>query len=374
MGDDIDDQDSMANDLSDIEAADDSEEVDFAESSDVFDEGGSSDVDDGVLHQDEIDDIFGISMDDEEPTTGVEALLSSNRIQHKRVPLLEACIYRLVRALNASMRTFTSDDVELSLTDSSSVRFGNYIDTIPLPALISVYKAVEWNGCGLICVDSPLIYSILDALLGGRRSSMPLSVEGRSFTAIEVTLVERMINLILKEMSTAFKPLAEVAFISERMESNPSLVTIAYPTDTAILFKVDVEMDSRGGSIEILIPYPTLEPVQHLLKQMFMGEKFGRDSVWEAHWTDEMLLTDVEVEVSLGEQIVSLNEIMALEVGSTLRFDKKPHEHATLRCGDIPLLRGKVGRAGDRIALEVDDWVSKSQRHALTRRFSSQQQ
>ncbi len=375
MGDDIDDSDSMANDLSDIEAADDSEQVDFAESSDVFaDDSTMSDMDDGVLHQDEIDDIFGISMDDEEPTTGVEALLSSNRIQHKRVPLLEACMYRLVRSLNASMRSFTSDDVELSLTDSSSVRFGNYIDTIPLPALISVFKAVEWNGCGLICVDSPLIYSILDALLGGRRSSMPLSVEGRSFTSIEVTLVERMINLILKEMATAFKPLAEVQFVSERMESNPSLVTIAYPTDTAILFKIDVEMDSRGGGIEVLIPFPTLEPVQHLLKQMFMGEKFGRDSVWEAHWTDEMLLTDVEVEVSLGEQIVSLNEIMALEVGSTLHFDRKPHELATLRCGDIPLLRGKVGRAGDRLALEVDDWVSKGQRHALTRRFSSQQQ
>ena len=62
-----------------------------------------------------------------------------------------------------------------------------------------------------------------------------------------------MINLILKEMSTAFKPLAEVEFISERMESNPSLVTIAYPTDTAILFKIDVEMDSRGGGIEVLI-------------------------------------------------------------------------------------------------------------------------
>jgi len=370
MSDEIEDSDS--NDLSDIEAAGDSEQVDFSDSGESF-EDESSMSDDGPLHQDEIDDIFGISMDEEDPTTGLEALLSSNRIQHKRVPLLEACIYRLVRALNASMRTFTSDDVELSLTDTSSVRFGNYIDTIPLPALISVFKAVQWNGCGLVSVDSPLIYSILDALLGGRRSSMPLSVEGRSFTTIEVTLVERMINLILKEMATAFKPLAEVEFISERMESNPSLVTIAYPTDTAIMFKIDVEMDSRGGSIEILIPYPTLEPVQHLLKQMFMGEKFGRDSVWEAHWVDEMLLTEVEVEVSLGEQIVSLNEIMTLEIGSTLHLDKKPHEFATLRCGDIPLLRGKVGRAGDRIALEVDDWISKMQRHALTRRFSDHQ-
>ncbi|MEZ5932670.1 MAG: flagellar motor switch protein FliM [Alphaproteobacteria bacterium] len=368
------------NDVSDPDASppDDAGGAGEAPADDIFADSGVADddvafTDDGLLHQDEIDDIFGISMDEEAPTTGIEALLNSNRIQHKRVPLLEACIYRLVRVLNASLRNFTSEEVEVNLVDTSSVRFGNYIDTIPLPALISVFRATEWNGCGLISVDSPLIYSILDALLGGRRSAMPLSVEGRSFTVIEVTLIERMIDLILKEMSIAFKPLADVAFVSERMESNPSLVTIAYPTDTAIMFRIDVEMDSRGGSLEVLIPYPTLEPVQHLLKQMFMGEKFGRDAVWEAHWTDEMMLTDIEVEVSLGEQIVPLSELMSLQVGSTLQLNKKPQEPATLRCGGIPLLRGKVGKVGDRIALQVDNWISKAQRQALTRRFNDHQ-
>lgn len=343
---------------------------------DVFAEASSADDDNlftnnGVLHQDEIDDLFGISMDDDEPTTGVQALLNSNRIQHKRVPLLEACIYRLVRALNASMRNFTSDDVEVNLVDTTSVRFGNYIDTIPLPALISVFRAVEWNGCGLISVDSPLIYSMLDALLGGRRSSMPLSVEGRSFTMIEVTLIERMVDMILKEMAIAFKPLDDVQFVSERMESNPSLVTIAYPTDTAVMFKIEVEMDSRGGSMEVLIPNPTLEPVQHLLKEMFMGEKFGHDSVWEAHWSGEMMMTDVEVEVLLAEHVVPLSEVMKLKVGSTLQLNKRPQDLATVRSGDIPLLRGKVGKVGDRMALQVDGWISKAQRNALTRRFGN---
>jgi len=372
VSDEDDDSDTSASDFPDVEESGDSDGADPFAGGEMAEGEGFVDAD-GLLHQDEIDDIFGISMDEEEPTTGLEALLSSNHIQHKRVPLLEACIYRLVRALNASMRNFTSDDVELSLSDSSTVRFGNYIDTIPLPALISVFKAVEWNGCGLISVDSPLIYSVLDALLGGRRSSMPLSVEGRSFTTIEVTLVERMIDMILREMSTAFKPLADVTFANERMESNPSLVTIAYPTDKAIMFKIDIEMDSRGGCLEILIPFPTLEPVQHQLKQMFMGEKFGHDAVWEAHWTDEMMITDVEVEVSLGEQIVSLKEIMALEVGSTLKLSKKPAESATLFSGNIPLLKGKVGRVGDRIALKVDGWISKTQRLAMTKRANDHQ-
>jgi flagellar motor switch protein FliM len=104
-----------------------------------------------------------------------------------------------------------------------------------------------------------------------------------------------------------------------------------------------------------------------------MGEKFGRDSVWEAHWTAEMMMTDIEVEVSLGDQVVPLSELMSLKVGSTLQLNKKPQDAATLRCGEIPLLRGKVGKVGDRIALKVDHWVSKAQRQALTRRITDHQ-
>ncbi len=362
------DSDPFADELSDFKGSDEGGD------STSFDDIASFDSDDalaedGALDQCEIDDIFGISMESEQPTTGIRALLNSDRIQHKRLPLLEACFSRLVRALNESMRNFTSNYVELSLVDSDTVRFGNYIESIPLPALIAVFKAVEWSDFGLISVDSSLIYSVLDMLLGGRRAVTPLMVEGRSFTNIEVTLIERMIGLILREMAVAFKPLADVEFRYERMESNPSQATIAYPTDLALVFKIDVHMDDRGGRIEILIPYPMLEPVRPLLQQMFMGEKFGRDSIWESHWTSELLLTSVDLEVSLAEQAMTLNEIMSLEVGSTLQLAVRPQDLVTLRCGNTHLMQGKVGRVGDRVAIEVQDWLSDEHRRALKERL-----
>ena len=41
-------------------------------------------------------------------------------------------------------------------------------------------------------------------------------------------------------------------------------------------------MKDRGGRVELLLPYATLEPVRELLLQ-FMGERFGRDSIRETH-------------------------------------------------------------------------------------------
>ena len=89
--------------------------------------------------------------------------------------------------------------------------------------------------------------------------------------------MERLIRLVLGEMATAFAPLSAVEFRYERLETNPRFAAIARPTNAAVRFRLRIEMEDRGGPLEILIPYATLEPVRDLLLQMFMGEKFGRD-------------------------------------------------------------------------------------------------
>ena len=44
-----------------------------------------------------------------------------------------------------------------------------------------------------------------------------------------------------------------------------------------------MDMEDRGGRVELLLPYATLEPVRELLLLQFMGERFGRDSIRETH-------------------------------------------------------------------------------------------
>ena len=205
------------------------------------------------------------------------ALVNSALVNYERLPMLEVVFDRLVRMMSTSLRNFTSDNVEVSLDQISSVRFGDYLNSIPLPAMLSVFKAEEWDNYGLMVVDSALIYSIVDVLLGGRRGTAAMRIEGRPYTTIERNLVERMVHVVLSDLSAAFDPLSPVVFRFDRLETNPRFATIARPANAAVLAKLRIDMEDRGGRLELLIPYATLEPVRELLLQMFMGEKFGRD-------------------------------------------------------------------------------------------------
>ena len=310
---------------------------------------------DRVLNQDEIDSLLGFdaSVGSNVELTGVQALINSALVSYERLPMLEIVFDRLVRLTTTSLRNFTSDNVEVTLDSISSVRFGDYLNSIPLPAILSVIKAEEWENYGLLTVDSSLIYSMIDVLLGGRRIGGNIRIEGRPYTTIELVLARRMIEVILEDTHRAFEPVTQVNFKLERMETNPRFAAISRPGNAAILIELRIEMDDRGGKIEILLPYATIEPIREQLLQMFMGEKFGRDATWESHLATEIYSADVSVEAVLHEQDVPLSKMMAMKAGDTLMFERSPTDPVRLRCGGVELTEAIMGHIGNLVSVRV---------------------
>ena len=315
----------------------------------------------GVLNQEEIDSLLGF----EDASGGgdrpaMHAILNSALVSYERLPMLEVVCDRLVRLLTTSLRNFTSDNVEVSLDSIVSTRFGDYLNSVPLPAMLSVIKAEEWDNYGLITVDSPLIYSIVDVLLGGRRGTAAMRVEGRPYTTIERSLVQRLIEVVLVDLGSAFEPLSPVSFRFDRLETNPRFTTISRPSNAAVVARIRIDMEDRGGRLELLLPYATLEPVRELLLQMFMGEKFGRDSIWETHLAEELWQTDVELITVMDDKTIPLKEIFELQVGSRLVFNATPDTLVEMRCGDVPMYSGRMGRRGERIAIQVENRIERN--------------
>ena len=308
-----------------------------------------------VLSQEEIDNLLGfnvgeVNLDD---NSGIRAIIDSAMVSYERLPMLEIVFDRLVRLMTTSLRNFTSDNVEVSLDRITSVRFGDYMNSIPLPAVISVFKAEEWDNFGLATVDSNLIYSIIDVLLGGRRGNSAMRIEGRPYTTIETSLVKRLVEVVLADAEHTFRPLSPVKFNIDRLETNPRFAAISRPANAAILVRLRIDMEDRGGNVELLLPYATIEPIRSVLLQMFMGEKFGRDPVWEGHFATEIGGAEIAVDAVLYESDIPLKQLMQLKVGDTLPLEMRADALVSVRCGSVTLTEGRMGRVGDRVAIRV---------------------
>src|SRR6185503_9717687 len=319
-----------------------------------------------ILNQEEIDSLLGFSLADVSlnDNSGIRAIIDSAMVSYERLPMLEIVFDRLVRLMTTSLRNFTSDDVEVSLDQISSIRFGDYLNSIPLPAIIAVFRAEQLDNFGLVTVDSSLIYSIVDVLLGGRRGGSATRVEGRPYTTIERMLVTRMIEVVLADAKQAFAPLTDVDFRLDRIETNPRFAAIARPPNAAIVVKLRIDMEDRGGRVELLLPYATLEPIRKMLLQQFMGEKFGRDNIWEGHLASELWATKLEVRAVLDELKQPLRKVLDLKVGDTLMLDAAPEGVVTLKCGAVELSQGRVGRMGHSLAVRIEAGITPATQHA----------
>ncbi|WP_376091954.1 flagellar motor switch protein FliM [Roseomonas sp. CCTCC AB2023176] len=285
---------------------------------------------------------------------GIERIISSGLVSYERLPMLEIVFDRLVRLMSTTLRNFTSDNVEVQIDGIVSLRFGDYLGALPQGAMIGVVKAREWDNYGLLVVDSAMIYSVVDVLLGGRRGTAAMRVEGRAYTSIERKLVERLVDVILGDLSAAFEPLCPVSFAFERLEVNARFAAISRLSNAAVLVKLRVEMEDRGGRVELLLPYATLEPVRELLIQQFMGEKFGRDSIWETHLAEELLQTDVSLDVVLDDQPLPLSAVIGLKPGDRITLMAGADSPVRLRCGDVPLFEGTLGRRRSALAVRIE--------------------
>jgi flagellar motor switch protein FliM len=307
----------------------------------------------GAFDQAGIDALFGDVGGPARPRSGLKAVIESDVICYERLPMLDVVYDRMIRAFTTSMRNLTTDAIEVTIQEISSIRFGDFVGRVALPAMIGVFRVEEWRNYGLVTVESSLIYAVVDALLGGRKAGDRPVIDGRAFTGIEIGLVSRMLDLALADLGTALAPIAPATIALERIETSPSFASIAGSTNICAVATLRVDMNGRGGCFTVLLPYATIEPVRYLLGQRFMGEKQGPENIWGAHLAGEIRRTEVSVDVVLGEAQMTLGQIRALAPGHTIPLGRRPDEALAIQVGGIALGQAHIGQRSNHVAVRL---------------------
>ena len=287
---------------------------------------------------------------------GIDILIDSTTVSYEKLPMLEVTFDRLVRYLTTSLRNFTSDNVEVSMSGISSARLGEYLEGLKDPAIISVVKIKEWNSSFLIVPENNLVFTVLDVLLG-LRNGQPNNnnFEGRRYTSIETALVERFIKVILHDFNKSFEPIAIINFALDRIELIPKFAQIDRPSNAAIIAEFQIHIDGRGGLIKFVIPYASLEPAREKLLGMFVGEKQGKDTIWENHLSGEVWSSEIKAQAILDCISMKLSDVVSWKVGSKFSLQTSPDSKVDMFVGNKKILTGKVGKKRGCVAIQIEN-------------------
>jgi len=288
--------------------------------------------------------------------TGLKAVLDKALESYDKLPMLEIVFERLVRLMTSALRNLTSETVNITIKSFNSLRFGTYYNTIKQPCSIIVFKVVEWENLGLIVMDGNLVFTMLDLLFGGKKydaSQNSETSESRTYTYIEQALIKQIAEVILAELSASFDSVSPATCVFERLESNPNFAAITRSGDAVILLKLNIDLEGRGGVIDLVIPYSTIDPIKSLLQQVFIGEKFGTDTGWEEALIERIYSVDFPVEAVIEDKPTPISKIAKLKVGDTISLSQKHDQDVYVRCAGIKLFKGQVGKIDDKVAISI---------------------
>lgn len=286
-------------------------------------------------------------------------LTSQDRIIRGRLPQLEVIYEKFMRSFRVSLSSSLRKIASITLTSTEFLKFGEFINTLPLPTCMSVLRFGNLRGSALMVIESKLAYALVDSFFGG--ADRPYTkIDGKDFTPIELSIVRKVVELAINDLELAWASVEKIGCSFVRTEVNPQFVGIVPPTDVVIASTFDVELENATGTISMVIPYATIEPIKQKLSTGFQVESDQTDKrLWTSIIKEQLLETKIEVKVSLGETEIQLQDLMKLKVGDVIPLTQDATGELNVQLENVPKFKGYYGNHHGTVAVQVTRAIEK---------------
>lgn len=236
------------------------------------------------------------------------------------VPNLDIVYDSFIRYNRITLSNRLRKVVEIKKQGAKSYKFDDFLQTLPSPVCMALFKLEPLKGVALLAMDSALAYAFVDSVLGGTsRNAINLN---RLFTTLELRLIEKVCMDVMADLEKAWTPLYPVKMNLLRMEINPRLVTIVPPEYQVVTMTLKVNVEETVGTMVFTVPFMTLDPLRDKLREGMQFDLMAIDPEWSDRLSSELLEAPMELAVELGNSNISLRELLDLTVGDTIMLDK----------------------------------------------------
>ena len=257
---------------------------------------------------------------------------------------------QVVRALAARLAMFLRLEFSLQLSKVHIVGYQKFIESLPSPTHITLFKTDPLKGVGLLIMPPRLGLMFVDRLLGGR-GQMP--EEGRDLSEIEVVLIDQVVTLIITEWCNHWPEMRGLQPSLLGHENNSRFLQTATPDTAMLILTITGGIGEQTGSIQIVFPYATVEPLMRLLAPALPVSDVTPSNITKPQWNPEFNEIKVPVIVEWEGLKMSAGDGTRLKTGDLLMLDAACASQVQILLNHIPKFTGRPGTTGGKWAVQL---------------------
>ena len=317
-----------------------------------------------ILSQREIDDLLNAFISGEVSISDIQEQTQEKKISvydfrrpkkfaKDQLRTLQVIHENMARLLGSYFSGVLRVYCQVELVSVEPQTYSEFINSLPDPVVMSIIEFKPLKGSIILEISTNVVYAIIDRMLGG----IGLAPEKvRSFTEIEIVLIERIVRQILQIMNNSWSNIIDADFKLEQIETNAQFAQLASPNETIAIITLDAHIGDVQGMMNICIPYLVIEPIiNQLSSRYWFSEQYAdeNDRKLADVLASQIETTELELKAVLGKTEINVKDLLELQVGDVINLGKKVDEDISVYVGEMEKFTGVVGLKDRNLAVQI---------------------
>jgi flagellar motor switch protein FliM len=316
-----------------------------------------------VLSQNEIDQLFhAISsgesfaeeiFEDEEQKVRVYDFSKANKFSKEQMRTLNIIFESLSRQMSTYFSGILRTLCEVSVVSVEEQVFREFNNSLPSPVVLALLGLAPLQGSLLMSVSPLVAYGIINRLFGGSGKS---GENDRTFTEIELAVMERIVRQFLPLMVEPWEKITKVDPVLERLETSSQFTQIVNLNEAAAIITMQMKTADMDGFINFCIPHIAIEPIAKQLTTtlMFSGKIHTRVVGDNSRLIEQRILnTSLNLTAILAETTMTVADILSLRLGDVIQLDNTTNDEIKVKVEHLIKAYGKFGVRNHHYAIKL---------------------
>lgn len=239
------------------------------------------------------------------------------------------------RNLAHSLGVWLRGRFQVALVSAEQMPFSEFVVRIPDLSYISSIQLEPLGALSVLQLDLSLAPPIIDLLLGGHGKPGT----ARELTDIEESIVTSVVDVICRELSTAWQPVG-LSFSFDRRQMQSQLGRVMPVTEKTLCLSFEIRLPEASGVLNLAVP----AVVSNTILRRLVGER-GRSREHPEEIRSNLRERADRIQIGAALQLppvrIPARALEGLAVGDVVRLDLAANSQAELRVAGMPLFTAR---------------------------------
>ncbi len=286
---------------------------------------------------------------------------SPRKFTKDRLKMLNSIFEGYARVINSRINALLHATCEIEVDSVEEQRYYEFANGLNESDVVSLAEIdlehLKGDDPILVHLDTPVVLSMLDRLMGGEGDPDPTISSEYNLTDLELNMYEDLVSDFVPILGGSWENYITIQFSYIRTEVNPTLVQLIGYDETVVIVGLNIKFPNCTGRMSLCLPGEMLTNIFTEISKNNSRRTTGEDKSEEIF--DTLRESELEIVAELARTRILLSDLYHLNVGDVVDIKRSKDSPVFLNIGGRRWFDGHMGTSNKQVAVKIGETYIK---------------